>query len=245
VNKPSSRTILSISGTIALVLLLSLSLGSGNATTGKGGFPDIPVTTTLDTTGSVTPDPGTNYRLEGDGNGQYHDGVAGISSILQGAINNPSRDWILDTRGSSTRNVLIDLRNPVPNSGATPIFSWQLLPTRIIVMCHEALTGSFPAIQLNQTVSCPMFVRFTFAGNDYRLSMTSGPGASPDYPETNNALVTCTTVSANQCAAWRVTPVTQAGGAVENVARLEPLCKHCPAASGDFYLTFNFEVTNT
>ena len=170
----------------ALKFLVSeaIATGAGNGSSpgipanSPHGFPDIPVTSTLNLTGSVTPNPGTNFRLEGDGNGQYHDGVSSVSSILQGGINSASRDWILDTRSSATRTVLIDLRAPVPNSGATLLFAWQLLPTRIIVKCHETLSGSFLAIQLNQTVSCPMFVRFTFAGADYRLSMTSGPAHS-------------------------------------------------------------------
>lgn len=239
------RKVLYLWTTIALALLLILGQGTGIPASGKGGFPDIPVTTTLNTTGSVTPDPGTNYRVEGDGNGQYHDGVSSVSSILQGAINNPSRDWILDTRSSSTRTALVDLRAPVPNSGATQLFSWQLLPVRIIAKCHEALAGSFPAIPLNQTVSCPLFVRFTFAGNDYNLGMSSGPGAAIDLPETNNALVTCTAVNAsNQCSAWTILPITQADGTVRNVARLQTLCKRCPVGSGDFYVTFNFNVSN-
>ena len=226
--------------------LFLLATAGGIALADKpGSFPDIPVTSALNTTGSVTPNPGTNYRVEGDGNGQYYNGVSSVSSILQGGLNGASRDWILDTRSSPTRTVLVDLRTPVPNSGATPLFSWQLLPTRIIVKCHETLVGSFPAIQLNQTVSCPMFVHFVFAGNDYRLVMSSGPGTSIDYPETNNAQVTCTAVnSSNQCTAWTVLPITQADGTVRNIARLEALCRHCPAASGDFYLTFNFNVTD-
>jgi hypothetical protein len=243
-NKTSSRAILHISAMIILMTLLVLVRPSGTTIAGRG-FPDIPVTSTLNITGSVTPNPGTNYRVEGDGNGQYFNGVSSVSSILQGAINNPSRDWILDTRTSSTRTVLVDLRDPVPGSNATLLFSWQLLPTRVIVKCHETLAGSFPAIQLNQTVSCPMFVHFVFAGNDYNLGMSSGPGAPIDLPETNNALVTCTALNAsNQCSAWTVHPITQADGTVRNIARLQTLCKRCPAGSGDFYVTFNFNVTN-
>ena len=243
-KKHSQRTnILVIAALLALFVVLGQSAAVPAA--GSHGFPDIPVTGTLNTTGSITPNPGTNYRIENDGNGQYFDGVTGVSSILQGGINVASRDWILDTRSSTARTVLVDLRTPVPNSGAVQIFAWQLVPTRIIVKCHEALNGSFLAIQLNQTLSCPMFVHLVYAGNDYRLSMTSGPGAVANYPETNDALVTCTAVNAsNQCNAWRVSPITQADGTVQNIARLETLCKRCPVASGDFYLTFNFTVTN-
>jgi len=139
------------------------------------------------------------------------------------------------------------LRTPVPNSGAQQIFAWLLVPTRIIVKCHEALSGSFLAIQLNQTVSCPTFVHFVYAGTDYRLVMSSGPGAvTANYPETNDTLVTCTAVNgSNQCTAWTIFPITQAGGAVQNVARLQQGSKSGKWTNfGDFYLTFNFNVTN-
>jgi hypothetical protein len=144
--------------------------------------------------------------------------------------------------------VLIDLRAPVPNSGAQQIFAWQLVPTRIIVKCHESINGSFLAIQLNQTVSCPTFVSFLYAGTEYRLVMSSGPGAATaDYTETNNSQVTCTAVNgSSQCNAWTVLPITQAGGAVQNVARLQKASKNGAFSTnlGDFYLTFNFNVTN-
>jgi hypothetical protein len=226
----------------AVVLVLS---GVGTATDARiaHGYPDIPVTSILNDIGDVTLS--TNYRVQSDTvSSSYFNGVNSVSSILQGAQNTPSRDWILDTRSSTTRTVLIDLRAPVPNSGATLLFAWELLPTRIIVKCHETLSGSFPAIHLNQTVSCPMAVRFTFAGADYHLVMSSGPGAVINYPETNDALVTCTAVNASgQCNAWTIFPITQADGTVQNIARLESLTKGA-VAKGDFYLTFNFNVTN-
>ena len=230
---------------IFLVILTAASLaGVATFASKPNSYPDIPVTTVLNITGSIMPDPGTNYRVEGDGIGSYNDGVASVSSILQGGLNSATRDWVLDTRSSTTRTALIDMRTPVPNSGAVPVFRWEYLPTRIIVKCHEAISGSFPAIQLNQTVACPDFVRFVFAGNDYRYVMSSGPGASVNYPETNNALVTCTAVDASKaCNAWTVRPITQSDGTVQNVARLERL-GHKGATLGDFYVTFSFEITN-
>jgi hypothetical protein len=226
----------------ALILVLA-GLGAPTNARIAHGYPDIPVTSILNNTGDVTQS--TNYRVQSDSIGSsYFNGVNSVSSILQGAQNTPSRDWILDTRSSTTRTVLIDLRAPVPNSGATLLFAWELLPTRIIVKCHETLSGSFPAIHLNQTVSCPMAVRFTFAGADYHLVMSSGPGASTNYPETNDALVTCTAVNASgQCNTWTIFPITQADGTVQNVARLESLTRGA-VGKGDFYLTFNFNVTN-
>ncbi len=212
---------------------------------------DIPVTSTLNTTGSVIPSPGTNYRVEGDGNGQYFNGVSSVSSILQAGSNcTPTSaicgDWILDTTSSTARTILVDLRSPVPGSNAKPIFAFQNVPTRIITKCHEALLGSLLAIQLNHTVACPMFVRFVYAGTTYRLAMTSGPGAATNYAETNDAQVTCTALnSSNVCDAWTILPVTQADGTVQNVARLEQAQKSGAWADlGDFYVSFDFNVTN-
>jgi hypothetical protein len=228
---------------IAATMLAVAGMGITTKARIAHGYPDIPVTSFLNDSGDATLS--TNYRVESDTvSSSYFNGVNSVSSILQGAQNTPSRDWILDTRGSTTRTVLIDLRAPVPNSGATLLFAWELLPTRIIVKCHETLSGSFLAIQLNQTVSCPMAVRFTFAGADYHLAMSSGPGAVINYPETNDALVTCTAVNASgQCNAWKIFPITQADGTVQNVARLESLTRGA-VGKGDFYLTFNFNVTN-
>lgn len=242
------RNRLTAVGVLASIGSLSLLAFSGMSS----AFPDKPssyadlgVTSTLSTVGSVTPNPGTNYRVEADGNGSYFNAVSSVSSILQGGTNPPSRDWILDTNGS-TRTVLVDLRTPVPNSNAQPVFAWQTVPTRIITKCHEALSGSFPAIASNRTVSCPMSVRFTYAGTDYRLMMSSGPGSLLDYAETNNAQVTCTAVNgSNQCIAWTVAPITQADGTVQNVARLERFGNGGKLTNlGDFYVTFHFNISN-
>jgi hypothetical protein len=78
--------------------------------------------------------------------------------------------------------------------------------------------------------------------------MSSGPNSDIDYAETNNPQVTCTAVSSttNQCVAWTIAPIQQAGGTVENIARLrKPLkCAGCYTNLGDFYVTFLFNVTN-
>jgi hypothetical protein len=234
--------------TAMLVVLIFGQRSSAFPEKPTSSFADIAVTSTLNTMGSVTPNPGTNYRVEGDGNGPYFNAVSSVSSILQGGTTPPSRDWILDTNGS-TRTVLVDLRAPVPNSGAKLIFAWQTVPTRIIVKCHEALNGSFPAIALNQTVSCPMSVRFTYARTDYRLMMSSGPGSLLDYAETNNAQVTCTAAKtvngASQCVAWTIAPVTQADGTIYNIARLEQFGNGGKMINlGNFYVAFSVNVTN-
>jgi hypothetical protein len=141
--------------------------------------------------------------------------------------------------------MLIDLRAVVQNSGAQQIFAYENLPARIIVKCHEAIPGSFPAMKLNQTLSCPTGIGFTYAGTQYGLIMSSGPNSDVDYAETNNPQVTCTAVSSttNQCVAWTIAPI-QVGTTVENIARLRKPLRGGYADLGDFYLTFQFNVTN-
>jgi hypothetical protein len=222
--------------TLAALLFCLASLEiDGNARAGRTS-PDTPVTSTLETIGAITS--GTNYRIEGDGLGAYFNGVSSVSSILQGS----SGDWVLDTTGTETRTVLIDLRARVPNSGAQQIFAYENLPARIIVKCHEAITGGFPAMKLGQTLSCPTGIAFTYAGTQYGLILSSGPNSDVDYAETNNPQVTCTAVNStsNQCIGWTIAPIP----AGENIARLRKPVRGGYANLGDFYLTFQFNVTN-
>jgi hypothetical protein len=203
--------------------------------------PNVPVASMLNDTGVVTA--GTNYPIQSDGGGFYFNGITSVSSILQGS----SGDWVLDTGSSTTRTILIDLRQPVPNSGAAPPFAWELLPARIISKCHEALAGSFPAMTLNQTLSCPTGIAFQYGGNSYGLMMTSGPNSDINYAETNNPLVTCTSVDgSNHCNKWTVLPIRQPDGTIKNIARLRKALKgnNNFAFLGDYYLSFNIEVTN-
>ena len=238
-----SSNAISVSLSLAAFLLCLTSLAIGRNAQGGRTPPDAPVTSTLETSGAITSS--TNYRIQGDGLGSYFNGVSSVSSILQGT----SGDWVLDTTSSNTRTVLLDLRDPVPNSGAQQIFAYANVPMRIIVKCHEAITGGFPAMKLNQTLSCPTGIGFTYAGTDYGLGMHSGPNSDVDYAETNNPQVTCTAVSSTtkQCNAWTIAPIHQAaGGTVENIARLTKAGngKNGTANLGDFYVTFLFNVTN-
>jgi hypothetical protein len=209
---------------------------------------DAPVTSVLNLTGDITQS--TNYRVEGDGLGPYLNGVDSVSSIIQGAncTSGVWGDWELDAATSTTRTFLIDLRQPVPGSGAQQIFQYQFVPARVIVMCGGyANVGGFPAMSLNQTLSCAAFVRFSYQGDSYRLAMTSGSNVQTNYPETNNVQVLCTALngSTNKCAAWTVFPVTQTDGAVQNIARLEKFPKKGSVMNmGDFYTSFLFNVTN-
>lgn len=208
---------------------------------------DATATSVLNLAGDISQS--TNYRIQGDGLGPYYNGFDSVSSVIQGAncTTGVWGDWVVNTLDSPTRRFLIDLRQPVPNSGTQPIFTYEYVPARVIVECGGyANNGGFPVIGLNQTVSCPAFVRFTYAGISYRLAMTSN--GNPTYPETNNVQVTCTAMNAsNQCAAWTVFPITQTGGAVQSIARLERYGnggKLRDLNLGDFYTTFLFNVTN-
>src|SRR5437667_9744133 len=133
--------------TLFAAFLVSVGAAYGALALGGQPQPNVPVTSILNDTGVVTV--GTNYQIQSDGAGSYFNGVASVSSILQGS----SGDWVLDTSSSTTQTILIDFREPVPSSGIAPPFAWQLLPARIISKCHEALAGSFPAMALNQTLS--------------------------------------------------------------------------------------------
>ena len=249
-SSKNSIAILTLSLAVALLSLPGLLKGGkpqeAKVQGGTQKCSDAPVTSTLQITGQVTQS--SNYRIEGDGLGSYYNGVNSVSSIIQAANCGVSGDWILDATSSPTRMMLIDLRQPVPGSGAQQIFSYEYLPARIIVKCgFYAIAGGFPAMKLNQTLSCPSEIRILFAGRTYRLAMTSGANAQPDYPETNNVQVTCTAVSSatNQCVAWTVFPITQAGGTVENIARLQQAQKNGSWVNlGDFYVTFLWNVTN-
>ena len=53
-NKLRSRSILRVSAMTVLAMLFILAEGPSLPSSGRGGFPDISVTTTLNTTGSVT-----------------------------------------------------------------------------------------------------------------------------------------------------------------------------------------------
>jgi hypothetical protein len=228
----------------AIIILLYLGmpgLVGGAASASKKPPSDIPVTARLQITGD--PLLSTNYTIEGDGFGSYQNGLDSVSSILQAG----GWDWELNGLSSLTRTALIDLRRPVPNSGAQQVFAYEYLPFRIIVKAAAAQVGSFRYMMLNQTLSAPVFVRFTYGPTDYRLAMSSGPNVTPDYPETNNVRVTCTAVnsSATECVAWKVEPITQAGGAVESIARLQRFGKGGSLTDlGDFYVSFLFNVTN-
>src|SRR5262245_28204959 len=86
----------------------------------------IPVTTTIDGSGALT-DPTTfNYRFQSDQLGPYRNEVDSVVSELQ-----TGGDWQLDALASMSRSMLVDLRDPVPNSNPSPPFDVAQLPAKV------------------------------------------------------------------------------------------------------------------
>ena len=220
-----------------------LALGAAGVSFGQKGKPsdNTPLTSTLHDTGAFSD--ATNYRLQSDGLGPYVHGVSSVVAQFQDI-----GDWEMDTAASATRIVLVDLRDPVPNSGANPPFSYANMHARFISKCSflgikiSAMTG------LGSTALCPMVVRWDSGGYVWRLNMNS-----LEYPEVNFALFTCSGVvdpanpSTSACNEWSVTPsTTQPDGQTKNRAQLLRFTlkgKTVTEDFGDFYLTFSFRIT--
>lgn len=234
--------------TLLVILVLTLGLGSPLAT--RAGRPNqaVPVTSTIDGTGSL-PDPTIqNYRIQSELLGPYHDGVDSVVSQMQGN----GGDYELNTLGSLTRKMLIDLRDTVPNSGATPPFGVQQIPARIVTKTYELYPEKRPynMTGLGSTLLSPIVLRFDLNGNTWRLWMNSQL-----YPETNYAVITCTGVvdpnnpSTSQCNQWRIEPsVTQPDGQRKNITKLVRAYtakgKTIEENHGDFYMSFSLKMTN-
>ena len=142
---------LSLVARIALCIGLTAPLTSLATGSLSGRCPaNVPVTSTLQGAGPFSI---PTYRIQSDLLGPYQNGVDSIISILQGC----SGDWLFDTGGSTSRTVLIDLRDPVRNSGATPPFAYQYLPPRIIAKAHETTAGSIMGMHgLNSSILSPL-----------------------------------------------------------------------------------------
>jgi len=236
-----------ISVVIAIVTLGLCIISSSTAIAQKTQSKSVPVTSTIAGTGAL-PDPTVfNYRIQGDLLGPYHDAVDSVVSQLQ-----TGGDWILDTQASSVRSILIDFRDPVPNSNPNPPFSVEQIPAKVLT---ESLflygNGKISSMTgLNSTLLTPLLLRFDTGGNSYRIRMSS-----LNYPETNYALVTCTSVvdpsnpTTSQCNQWRIDPsVTQPDGQTKNIAKLVRFYtsrgKTVEEDHGDFYMSFSLDITN-
>ena len=238
------------SSLVLTIVALSLGLISGTGALAQRRRP-VPVTTTIEGSGAL-PDPTVfNYRIQSDLLGPYHDGVDSVVSQLQEA-----GDYEVDALASTRRSMLVDLRDPVPNSNPSPPFSLAQVPAKVETKSYILYgSGKVSGMKgLNSTLITPLLVRFDVNGNIFRLWMNS-----TNYPETNYALVTCTGVvdpnnpGTSQCNQWRIEPsVTQPDGQKKNIVRLVriPTGKNgkpdfsIEENHGDFYMSFSINITN-
>lgn len=210
---------------------------------------DVPVTTTIaDSVNNMA------MQIQSDGLGPYVN-TRYVQSIVQGAF----PDWELDTDYSrfSNRSVWLDFTKPVPGSGPNetqPVapFSSGLVKARFISKCHLYNVNMF-TIAAGSTVNCPLIMRFTYAGDVYRLHMNPIAG-SDYYPETDYLDITCNAVnSSSTCVSWQIEPNGTKGGCVsadclvkQNIARLNKTVtvkgKTTEANQGDFYVAFSISL---
>jgi hypothetical protein len=93
-----------------------------------------------------------------------------------------------------------------------------------------------------QTVQCPLAVRFSYSGREYRINMNP-----VNNPATNYIQWTCDAVANSRCTAWTGAPtVTQATGELKNRARLIRVGtsrKDPDQLLGEFYFAFRIGIT--
>lgn len=234
------------------ILWLGLSVvSSSGAVAQRTQKQAVSVTTTIAGSGALTDPTVFNHRIQSDLLGPYHDGVGSVASQLQ-----TGGDYEVNALASTSRSMLVDLRDPVPNSNPGPPFSLAQVPAKVETKSYILYgSGKVSGMKgLNSTLITPLLVRFDVNGSIYRLWMNS-----TNYPETNYALVTCTGVvdpnnpSTSQCNQWRIEPsVTQPDGQKKNITKLVriPNGKNgkpdfsIEEAHGDFYMSFSINITN-
>jgi hypothetical protein len=232
-----------------VTLFLALAATGLVFTVGAKGKPpsDTPVTTVIDGLGVDT---FPTLRIQSDQLGAYRN-----SSSLQSLLQATFGDWVLDMlnyNSSPQRTVLVDLRDPVPNSGpngSAPINplgtnGYQQVRARFIARCSQ--NGiDMRTMQLNNIYPCDMAVAFDDAsGVRYRLAENPS-----NFGETNWVQITCVATDANaKCNQWKIEPsVTQLNGERKNVAKLLKVATKPHQADqdmGDFYLSFTIHLTN-
>ncbi len=209
---------LSITSVVTLLFCLTPRAFAGKPV----NVSEVPVITTVRGSG-VLPDPAIpNDRLQSDQLGDYFHGVDQVTSHLQGGqFGTGAGDWEMYTGDSAVRKLTVDLREPY-DSSATPPFAYSTLPVRIIVKCHVVSPASIGGMRgLNSTLLCLMNVRFYIGRDSYVLSMNRA-----EFPDTNDALVTCTEVSGDPadpnapCTGWTVDPSVTDSTGPRNVGRL-------------------------
>ena len=237
------RTILPVH---TITLLLALILSGSIVNIGAKGKPpsDTPVTTTIDGLGIDTL---PTLRIQSDQRGAYRNSSS-LQSILQASLG----DWVLDMLNYSSspqRQVLIDLRDPVPGSGpngGAPIapFAYQFVRARFIAKCSQ-YGIDMRNMQPNNFYPCPLAIALDDAsGVRYRLTMHAD-----NFPEVNLMQVTCVTTDASgKCNQWKMEPsVTQLDGQRKNITKLLKVATRPNQPDqdmGDFYLSFTIHLTN-
>ena len=186
-----------------------------------GTIAEVVVATTIDGSGILADYTVPNYRLQSDLLGDYHNGVDGVVSHLQGgSIGTGAGDWEMSTNGGTLRKITVDLREPY--DGTNPPFAYAMEPSRFIVKCHVVTPTSIGGMRgLNSTLVCPLIFSFFIDRDKYILDMNRG-----EFPDTNDALVTCTQVFGNPsdlnapCVGWTVDPSVADASGAHNLARL-------------------------
>jgi len=223
--------------TLAVLMACLLPL-AGAAQRGGKPSPNTPVTSVLSDAGDVTLS--TNHRIQSDGAGPYFNGVASVVSLIQ-----EIGDWELDVRGSATRTVLLDFREPAPGSSTSNApFEWHLVKARLISKCSQSQSGGYLTIPVGSTANCPLHAAFNYNGASYRLTMNPLNDGATSYVQ-----VTCNAANASgQCANWSVAPVTQADSSVRSIAVLlrdtTVKGKTTTTNLGYFNITFQINITN-
>jgi len=206
---------------------------------------DVPVTSSLAGGGLISDPTIFNYRFQSDLFGPYRDGVDSVQSVVQAG-----GDWRLDASTSPTRTMLLDFRDAVTGSNATPPFSVGTVPamteTKSYLLYGSGKVAGMTG--LNSTLITPLVVRFAVNGETYRIWMSSTA-----YPQTNFAVVRCVGVVSStnsQCNHWTIEPsVTQPDGQLKNIAKLVRVTtgkgnKIIEEDHGNFYLSFSIDITN-
>lgn len=225
---------------VLTLLLVSLSLFTTAAEAQRTA--DTPVTVTIEgfSANSLPP-----YRIQSDQLGVYKNS-RNMESIIQGI-----GDWELDMLNftGSGRTILVDLREPVPNSapgGANPIapFQPQLVRGRFIAKCTQ-FGSNFFTMSLGEPTPCPLAVAFDQGGRRYRLAFNG-----ENFPNIDPVKVTCTSVnsSTSKCNEWKIEGgVLQDDGTMKSRAKLIRVAsskRETDLDMGNFYMSLSITITN-
>lgn len=219
----------------------------------------IPVTTMVeDLALSVAP----SLQLQSDQRGTYVNGASGVISVITTAPGYTHRagDFYMDTgtAGKSPRLIYINFSQPTPTGGNLTGGQANVFPAGLYAGFLKAncdLTGvdlrTLPA-QTNgvpTVVTCPFDISFTVSRATYILAMNPGitPSGAVQFPETNNAQITCMAGGTGVCTEFRFDPsgtYSANGSNVEaNVARLIQADGSIVTADlGDYYISFEVVV---